>query len=1703
MSTTLQPQQPPQPPSPLPLPSQYYHNHQSPNAHVDKIDDILRISDSFEMDQRIAKNAGNIIKIFQHFKNNLYKSISFTKDEIDYFIHCLKFVDTLNLFMNTQTLSTLRRYMCEIYDVAYMTPNLEYKELIIKQIKYTEMTVIDLKKKLFKHLYFGEPKHLALEIEKNLEQVIKNGKFEQRLFKQLQNLFYVVQGRFDDVKKEELQHKMNEMKTLSIKYRKQQRFGGSNVNGGGNSGSSSGVIGGGVSGNNSSSNYYDNDKDFKNYSNVSESLVDYSDNFYENNNEQRMGYYDDGGNDYGYGSHHDNNRHFYSRHYQYGGRYHRKYFESEGKEVEIPATSSVVTGGAGSENVDSNGNGDNGNNVGNTGSSSNKNDSNVNNINNDGIEVIQTNVVSSSSNMNNVHHNHHHQNNSHHFNKNTFQNNNNNNNNNTHNQHHNKLIHSHSPNPHLSNNPLTTTIPPSQSTYPPVNTTTVPSPSTTTPSSQQPYPSTQSTSTYSSSNRKKILTRKNKQRGITLVEVPLPDNISGVSTPSTNEQPSQQSHRKDSYTPSSNISNHYKNEGNVVVTNKTITKTDDTEIITTVINTNKQHGKYGYHQGSGYKGSGYGKGQYYGYNERYYHGRGDSYYHGGYQGGVGNAGGDYYNKRGMQMQGKKYYGGRPKLDFVEVEDIKPQEVEIKDEDNNGGDNKDGSNENNTNGNEVNNEDNGVSNQDNISKDDGVQHEQQDKQQLHDDNVNNENTNINIENDNKQIEQPSSTTPTTTIANTNVNTAINNENIIPHIENTNTLPSNNTTNITEPTNTNTQTIINQQLTPDITTAHQNEHPPLITTTTPLTLPSPSINPSPPQSQTPLPKPSSEMDFQQTFLCPSSTEPDHEQIPNPPHDTDIDYTSKVAYSDNPDDNIMNAYSEEDNSDLNESSSDSIDNEQMTAQFKDFMRENLGDKAKEFEIDNYVIAEHPEKKTVFEEEDEDDDSDIENENSDELEERIKQANEILHHVPDENEIEEQHEHTDEEDMNYHDEDIGVGLTMQNELIATEEEHNDNEHHDELILKDDNDEHDNEDNINTNSNNIMNSNSNNNTPIKGINANYNHTQNINVNVNVNVIPNYASINNNIIQSSPQQLQLQAQLQAQMQQQQQQQQLQFHNQPNASQPQQQQVSRSNIFKDSLKNMDPKLLSTIQSKLNEDFNNQQHKPLSQPQPQQPQPQQPLQPPTPQSNPLHQLYLTYQNQLLSQPQTQQTQQQLLTFLNIINLYQRQFLQSTSSPPSTTTPTASSAPSSQKQQLPSNIISPLYANFLYRGRDSSLHREYVLLKQQEQDQSTLIQSNLTNFEDKILIPIYQRINFISNKRAGIYHYTFQKYKKLITRLFAKEKIIKRVKPYGSYMNNFLIDNGDIDICIVPKFNNVNDFTSYLDKIKDEITNRNIGEHKLSYQNKRYVLLRIMDNQMKCIVDITAHTMLPIHNTNLIRLYSLFDQRFHIMGLYVKHWAKINKIHGAAEHYLSSYALLLMLIHFLQEIAEPHVLPNLQKIDPHKEIPYEYYYDGKSVVTNIYYEEDLNKIKSYMSKVNSGMRNTETPTALLIKFFEYYAYSFDSENTISIKRDILNNEPIRKKTENYAFSIEDPFDLYHNPGKSMMMNSIQYHKFLTAMKKEINFILNGEYVTRLDKILTNGGSGGSSGVVNSNNNNNANTNASGNNVNGDNSSSNNNKA
>ena len=364
-------------------------------------------------------------------------------------------------------------------------------------------------------------------------------------------------------------------------------------------------------------------------------------------------------------------------------------------------------------------------------------------------------------------------------------------------------------------------------------------------------------------------------------------------------------------------------------------------------------------------------------------------------------------------------------------------------------------------------------------------------------------------------------------------------------------------------------------------------------------------------------------------------------------------------------------------------------------------------------------------------------------------------------------------------------------------------------------------------------------------------------------------------------------------------------------------------------------------------------------------------------------------------------------------------------------------------------------LFKGHNSSIHREYFSLKIQEQENPDIFKKNLFLFEELILNPLYQKINMGVYKKKIKYYLAFTKYKNIIYRTLNRSKMLKKVKPYGSYVNNFLTENGDIDICIVPKCIII-DFSKHLEKLKEVIVEKDIGEFKLSHYNDRYLLLKVLDKETQFVIDITVHTMLPILNSKLVKTYAKCDQRFHIMGIYLKHWAKINKIHGAADNFLSSYALLLMLIHFLQKVVEPRILPNLQKVD-RKEKMYSYSQGGAKIQTNIFFEENEVKIKKDLERINNGKVNEESAVTLLIKFFEYYSYYFyPTFSKVSISDD---EEVMKTFDDGYPFSIVDPFDPTHNPGKSLTQNSLQFKKFDTSMKKEINYILTGEYIKRLD--------------------------------------------
>lgn len=83
------------------------------------------------------------------------------------------------------------------------------------------------------------------------------------------------------------------------------------------------------------------------------------------------------------------------------------------------------------------------------------------------------------------------------------------------------------------------------------------------------------------------------------------------------------------------------------------------------------------------------------------------------------------------------------------------------------------------------------------------------------------------------------------------------------------------------------------------------------------------------------------------------------------------------------------------------------------------------------------------------------------------------------------------------------------------------------------------------------------------------------------------------------------------------------------------------------------------------------------------------------------------------------------------------------------------------------------------------------------------------------------------------------------------------------------------------------------------------------------------VQCDINFSAH--LAIRNTQLLRCYAHTDPRVRPLGLFVKHWAKKRGINTPYKGTLSSYGYVLMVLHYLVNVAKPFVCPNLQLLAP----------------------------------------------------------------------------------------------------------------------------------------------------------------------------------
>ncbi|XP_055699093.1 poly(A) RNA polymerase GLD2-like [Phlebotomus papatasi] len=240
-------------------------------------------------------------------------------------------------------------------------------------------------------------------------------------------------------------------------------------------------------------------------------------------------------------------------------------------------------------------------------------------------------------------------------------------------------------------------------------------------------------------------------------------------------------------------------------------------------------------------------------------------------------------------------------------------------------------------------------------------------------------------------------------------------------------------------------------------------------------------------------------------------------------------------------------------------------------------------------------------------------------------------------------------------------------------------------------------------------------------------------------------------------------------------------------------------------------------------------------------------------------------------------------------------------------------------------------------------------------------------------------------------------------------------GSTMTGFGADTSDVDMCLLSKYR------TELEPRIEAIVNLTELQNFLAL-NKKYEMfhlieakvpiLRFRDVENHIEVDLNYNNCVGIRNTHLLYWYSNMDWRVRPLALVVKAWAQYHCINNAKNSTISSYSLVLMVIHFLQVGVNPIILPCLHETHPEK-------FGVANDIRTININEQLKPFHS---------QNQQSLGELFLQFLEYfsnfdysqYAISVRTASCLSIEYCRMQRSPKNDQHQWKHLCIEEPFDL-----------------------------------------------------------------------------------
>ncbi|XP_076585883.1 poly(A) RNA polymerase GLD2 [Chaetodon auriga] len=235
------------------------------------------------------------------------------------------------------------------------------------------------------------------------------------------------------------------------------------------------------------------------------------------------------------------------------------------------------------------------------------------------------------------------------------------------------------------------------------------------------------------------------------------------------------------------------------------------------------------------------------------------------------------------------------------------------------------------------------------------------------------------------------------------------------------------------------------------------------------------------------------------------------------------------------------------------------------------------------------------------------------------------------------------------------------------------------------------------------------------------------------------------------------------------------------------------------------------------------------------------------------------------------------------------------------------------------------------------------------------------------------------------------------------VARLYLTGSSMNGLGCRSSDADLCLVLKGNKRPDPIHVLSGLRRLFKSLSYVE-RIQLIRAKVPILRFREKGSDLEFDLNVNNTVGIRNTFLLKSYAYADLRIRPMILVIKKWARHNQINDASKGTLSSYTLVLMVLHYLQTLREP-VLPSLQRDYPECFNP---------VVDIDMVPEGPKHIPPYIS------RNQSSLGELLLGFLKYYATYFRwDKQVISVREARAFPKTNSKEWRNKFICVEEPFE------------------------------------------------------------------------------------